>query len=387
MRILIFSGTSSGDCRFDLFEALAKRHEVTVISPSFDRHSGFKFESFMEKNGLRRLRPFQLCTKSIMANMVPYLVDSIHKAASLNKFDIIHILRPNPINFAGILAKRLHQIPIVLDFNDLDSLVMKEEGHSLWAQSIMRAFERYFPKEAEHIIVCSSALRDYLVQLGVDEKKITWVPNGVNTSRFYPEKTSINLKRKMGLKKYVVTYLGNLNQPDLVEPLINAMKIIDQKREDVSCLIVGNGTHRTRLMTLSEEYGLTGSVTFTGRVSSVAKYLWITDVSIAYLPDKAFAKYASNVKLFEYMAAATAPIVSDIGDLPYYVDYGKAGVVVKANNTNKLAKAILDLLGNDEKRQEISTKAQQYAATRYDWNLLSQKVEKVYQKVVSNTRS
>lgn len=315
-------------------------------------------------------------------NMVPYILDSLLKIQSLNSFDVIHVLKPNPINISGIYAKHLKKIPLVLDFNDLDSLVMRAENHPIWEMGIMKLCEKYYPKEADHILVCSSALKTYLLESGISEEKISWIPNGVFSSKFLKTINKIDVKQKLGLKKYVITYLGNLNQQGMVEPLLKAFKNIIIKREDVSCLIVGEGLYRRKLMDTSIKLGLEDSVKFTGRVPSIVEYLLVTDISIAYMPEKEFSKYASNVKLFEYLAAGTTPIVSRVGDLPFYIGYGEAGVVVENKNVSQLTKAILQLLEDDEKRKIFSKKAQEYAVEKYDWNLLSLKVERIYNKIL-----
>lgn len=384
MKILLFAQvTSSGDCRFKLFEELAKKNnDVYVISPSFDRHSEFKLEKFEERNGLKYIRPFQFRTTNLALNMAPYLLDSSLKAISIREFDIVHMLRPSPLNIAGLLAKYFHGKPLVLDYNDLDSLVMEDERHPVWTVNMIKRAERSFPKMADHIVVCSSALKAYIGNLGISEEKVTWIPNGVDSSKFTSKGSDI--KEKLNLKKWVITYLGNLNQKALAEPLIRAMSLIKKGNKEVSCLIIGDGKCKEDLMALARELGLRHDIIFTGRVPTVQEYLSITDISVAYFPNRPFLKYSSNVKLFEYMASGTVPVVSDIGDLPYYVDFGKAGVIVDSQNIPKFVETVLSLLDDEARMEKIKDNAQRFVRENYDWSILAKKMQATYEQVLQS---
>ena len=98
-------------------------------------------------------------------------------------------------------------------------------------------------------------------------------------------------------------------------------------------------------------------VVFTGRVphEDVSKFLSISDIGFACFPRELHYMAASNLKVFEYMAAGVPPLVSSVGDSPYYVDYGNAGMIVDFDVEN-VSKTITDLLQDEKKRKRLSEK-------------------------------
>lgn len=384
MNILVYSPfTSGGTCRLKIFEHLSKLgHEVSVVLPSLDRHSNFKLETTTQANGLNFIRPHQFKTNSLELSMIPYIAESLNKSIFLKNYDVVHILKPSPLTVMGYLQKHIHKVPLALDLDDLDSLVMEEEGHSKLRIKMVEMLEKYLPKYATHISVSSTALRDRLVNMGIPSKKISWISNGVDTSQFKRKRDYSHLKKKFKLKKYVVTYVGNLNKIYQVEPLIKAMKKVVRANKNISCLIVGDGKFKQYLIDLSLRQGLSKDIIFTGRVSSINEYLAISDITTAYFPDKPSIQYASNVKLFEYMASGSVPIVGAVGDLPFYVDYGNAGVVVETDNINKFAEAILELINDDNKRKKMAEYAQKHVKENYDWSVIANKVGLIYRDII-----
>lgn len=355
-------------------------HEVIIVLPSWDRYSNFIQEITSEYEGVKLIRPPQLRIKQLELSRFSYVFSSILNSFQ-NDSDIIHILKTTPLTINGIVSKYMHKIPLVLDVDDLDHAVMEEIGYSKFKVKLAKFLEKTVPKCSDHIIVSSSFLKTHLsVITKLPSDNFTWIPNGVKVSQFKIEEDCSYLKEKYHLKENVVVYVGSLGKKYQVQPLIEAMVKVIKENENISCLIIGDGVYKNYFEKMVADLALTKNTVFTGRVpySEVPKYLRVSDIGIAYFPDTISIRAASNVKVFEYMAAGVVPIVSDVGDLPKYVDMGRAGEVIEQRNTGKLSNAISSLIEDSERREAMAKHAQEFVERNFDWSVLARKLEHVY---------
>src|SRR5690625_7710982 len=66
-------------------------------------------------------------------------------------------------------------------------------------------------KGATKVFTITNALREEMIARGVDEQKITVLPNGVDTSRFTPIPRDEQLAREVGVVgKTVIGYVGSI---------------------------------------------------------------------------------------------------------------------------------------------------------------------------------
>jgi glycosyltransferase involved in cell wall biosynthesis len=125
------------------------------------------------------------------------------------------------------------------------------------------------------------------------------------------------------------------------------------------------------------------SVRFVGKIPHdlMPQFLSVGDIGFACFPDSEYLHYVSNIKVFEYMAAGIPAIVSPTGDLPYYVDYGHAGIISQSDE-NCLSGELISLLRDNKKRKRLGAYSKQYV-TNFDWQVLTQKLIEVYNSTLA----
>jgi glycosyltransferase involved in cell wall biosynthesis len=381
MKICMFSpftSHSAGTQRLRAFgrEFIKKGHDVIIVLPSIDRHSKFQVETSTEIDGIRLFRSRQLHLRRLEANMLSYIPTAALHSLSL-KSDVLHVEKATPIAFPGYLNKCINHTPLVQDIEDLDHEVMMHENHPPSRVFITKLCERIIPDCSNHIVTCSTFLKNMYLHWGVPEDKLTIVPQGVNVAN-YEVKPDFSLKSKYNLKEHVVVYLGALNNCVQVAPLINAMKLVAANRKDTSLLIIGDGKARHSYEQLVSELDLTKQVSFAGFVPEKEKpqLLSISDVGFMCFPPS-LPPAGGATKVFEYMASGIPAIVNASGDLPYYTDYGKAGAI-SSLDPHSLSNTILTLLADDSKRKEMGRYAHEFVKDNFDWSVLADRLLGVY---------
>jgi glycosyltransferase involved in cell wall biosynthesis len=273
--------------------------------------------------------------------------------------------------------------PIVQDIDDLDHMEMRIEKHPKLRVWVAEQFEKLLPRFADQVITASSYLRRLYCGMGISDDRVTWIPNGVNVSEFNVS-PDYSIKAKYNLRENVIVYVGSINNEAQLLPLIKAMQSIATRRKDTSCLIIGDGLARRNLEILTHKLGISKRLLFIGKIphSDVAKFLAISDIGIAYYPSLTWVGAASNIKVFEYMAAGLPVIVSETGDLPYYVDFGAAGVIARTDAEDLLTK-LNELLEDDKIRKSLGEKARKRVKENFDWQILTPKLENIYEKLLA----
>lgn len=89
------------------------------------------------------------------------------------------------------------------------------------------------------------------------------------------------------------------------------------------------------------------------------------------------------MKVFQYMAMHTVPVVSDVGDLHSYVRDGKAGVVVTPGDSAMLAQAIVDLLRDAKRRTQLAHEAYKLATQTHSWQQRARDLRAFIEEVTS----
>lgn len=234
---------------------------------------------------------------------------------------------------------------------------------------------------ASRVITITNALRDELVSRGVDDEKITVVPNGVDVSRFIPRARNTELQSKLGLNgKTVIGYVGSLVDYEGLELLIDAAKILKQERADVAVLIVGDGAVLSQLRERVDKENLADIVTFTGRVPhhEVEDYYSIIDICPFPRLPLPVCEMVSPLKPFEAMAMEKAVIASNVAALAEIVTDGFNGILFEKGQVESLAQGLRLLLNDPELRQRLAEAGRRWVKQERDWSTLSQRVGDIY---------
>lgn len=127
-----------------------------------------------------RLFPNQSRWRRLYGVCLPWLARSAMRDVSV--FRVFQINGCHP----AILARWLYGVPYVVTYGYDYCAVLKSEGAWWPRRLLMRFRESLGVRYAAQIIVTTSALRKTLLDRGVPAQKLTWIPNGVNTTTFCP---------------------------------------------------------------------------------------------------------------------------------------------------------------------------------------------------------
>ena len=336
--------------------------EVTVIVPSADKYNNFTKEVVRQDGPIKIVQPWQPSTHSQILNLIPYLFTSL-LAGIQSRPDYIYLYKPTPISIFGIMLKFLFHVPLSLDLDDLGSEVMHAENQNVFLTKLVEMSEKISLRFSTNFVVTSTYLQQ-IVSTRYPLKPILLLPNGVDIDLYdYRKETPLRPN---------VYYFGMINRLSLIEPLLNAAPEILRNIPDAKFTIIGGGKELESAQKIVTKLGISNSVIFTGMtgILGALPYTQFGDIGICYQPDIKTVRAASNMKVFQYMAMSTVPVVSKVGDLPNYLNNETAGNSVLAGRDDLLTKTITGLLVDTETRRNKALVARNLAETTYSWNAL-----------------
>jgi glycosyltransferase involved in cell wall biosynthesis len=214
-------------------------------------------------------------------------------------------------------------------------------------------------------------------------RKTRVVPCGVDTKMF-PSRgdvSAVNKKYHLTDKK-VVLYSGKITSIKGVDVFLRAA----QKIKDAIFVVMGDGEEIGVMKKFVSEHKL-DNVVFTGYFGSEQRSLMAAMYRRAdVLAVPSTVSEGIPLSALEAMSSGTPVVASNIGGIPTVVKNMRNGILVKPKSASALVEGINKLLGNPKLSERFAAKARQDAHEKYDWRVITRKMEKYYEVAYERSR-
>ena len=280
----------------------------------------------------------------------------------------------------GVQAAR-GRLPWLLEVNaPLAEERARHSGLSLRAPA--RLSERRLWRGADAVLPVTAVLADMIREEGVPPSRIHVVPNGVD-ERFSAAGDGAAVREKHGLQDaFVLGFTGFVRDWHGVEGALRWLP----RRANAALLLVGDGPHVAALRGEAEALGVADRLIVTGTVQREAVPAHIAAFDVALQP--AATRYASPLKLQEYMAMGRAILACDQPNIREVVADGESAVLFPPGDEPAMH-AGLDRLSADEAlRTRLGTGARETVARRnLTWDGNAQRVVAIAEALIEGGRA
>jgi 1,2-diacylglycerol 3-alpha-glucosyltransferase len=208
-----------------------------------------------------------------------------HARQTLSTMDVAHVHHPFLSGSLALRYCRPYGIPIVFTNHtryDLYAHAYLPLLPDAVSETMLNAYMPNFCRSCDLVIAPSAGMRDIMEKMGV-ESHVEVVPNGVNIEPFLSATEPID-RAEFGFKNddVILTYVGRLGPEKNLPFLLRSFAGTAQAYENVSLLIVGDGSERDNLQDRVRNMGLTEKVHFTGLVEyqNLPRYLASVDAFV-----------------------------------------------------------------------------------------------------------
>jgi glycosyltransferase involved in cell wall biosynthesis len=287
---------------------------------------------------------------------------------------------------AGITCKKDLKRPFVFHLHSV------EEGRVGDGSPTVKSLERLAAKTAEVVITVSYAMRDQLISLGYEERKIRVIYNGVDEQKYDPSKVAEEevreLREKLGVgADPMILFVGRLSWVKGADTLVRAMPLILSEVPSAKLVLLGKGEQEKMLRDLIRQLGVEKSViTEFQYVSERERILHYAAADVAVFPSKyePFGIVATEAMSMGKPVVVGAKGVSGFREQVIHSGPERCGAHVNPDDPYDIAKFTVELLKDEKLRRELGRNARKRVLEKFTFDLAADNTLMVYEQVLQN---
>ncbi|TRZ81078.1 glycosyltransferase family 4 protein [bacterium] len=363
-------------------------HDVFIFAPRYSKTD-------KENNKLFRYKSFRIHKKLGPLRSIPFPHSpKLKKQIKELNLDIIHSHHPYLLGKTAQKYARELNIPLILS---LHTPYYQYLGHLIGnfgeaIDGLLLEIVSKYANKCNAIIVPTNTVKESLNK-GNIIPPIYALPSGINLDMF-KNIDKKNAKKKLNIdeSKIILLTVGRLSYEKNIDFLIEAFyetnkilggrdKNLDGRNnchKNIKFIIVGGGSQRIKLQSISKSLGLKNIIIFAGKIpyNELPLYYNASDIFLySSLID------TQGLTLCEAMASGLPIVSTDQAMGPQsLIKNDKIGYLVKPN-IKVFSQRIIKLINSKEKREKFGENAK-IEAKKYDRKILAKKLEKIYMTLV-----
>lgn len=344
-------------------------HEVTVFTAATPKDHELSFDFNVER--LPAIFRFG------NAPLTPSLINK------LRGFDIIHLHYPYIFGAElTLVASRSFATPLVLNYhNDLLA--------SDWRSPLFKCYgavnQRLILSQATRLVATSDdyARHSRFAKTAPNRAEVVALPNGVDCRHFRPAAARpLAFMASLGIPSGVpvILFVGGLDRAHYfkgVDVLLSALESV----KNAHVIIVGDGDLRA-IYERQAETASPGRIHFVGKLSSDDLVLSYQSATVTVLPSTTQGE-AFGMVLIESLACGTPVIASDLPGVRTVVDDQRDGWHIPPKDVAALANTLRNAVSDTNRAKEMGLRGREKVKAHYDWSIIGDKLEHLYQKVLN----
>lgn len=381
--IAYFNPKHGGDVSvcYNLSKQLAmKGHDVTILTSNW----GFDAEAEYVKN-IENSHVHVICCKMIVKWSLFIYSPDIQRwlKDNIEGFDIIHMhnFRSYQNNIVAAYARN-YNIPYIIQAHGsvlpfIGNSNLKKLYDIVWGNRLL--------KNAARIIAVSKTEKIQYEYMGIADKRIDIIPNGIDVSEFEILPKRGEFREKMGIApdEKLILYLGRLHKSKGIAFLLDGFANLSKQNKNIKLVIAGPNSgfldilvEKVRNLNLGERVIIPGPLFGTEKLEA--------------LIDADVLAYLGQIEIFglvpfEAIMCGTPVIVTDNCGCGEIMREQNCGNMVTYGDVEGLVMMITDILNDPVNAKRKVIQGQEYIRTQISWEKNVAKFEDVYVNCLLNT--
>jgi glycosyltransferase involved in cell wall biosynthesis len=324
-----------------------------------------------ERHGLSVLHPRYPVIPKLGMTLAPFLLYAAAASTlgrllrSGHRFDLIDAHYFYPDGVAAVLLGRRFGLPVSITGRGTDLNLIAR-------YAVPRRMINWAAERAACLITVSQALKQVLVEIGVEAKRVHVLRNGVDLGLFRPGDRE-TARRRLGVSPPVVASIGHLIPRKGHDLVIRALAELPE----ATLVIAGEGPDGPALRALAGNLGVSERVRFLGQVAHerMAEIYGAADVLVLASDREGWP----NV-LLEAMACGTPVAASDLWGMPEIVTSPAAGRLIPERTPGAVARTLRALIDDPPERAQTRAHAEGFA-----WDEVAARQMALYRRVIASS--
>ncbi len=352
MRILVISAPFP-QYSFVLDETLRLSNEgvevhVARYSPTISRNANFHvgdvnvhslsmrsafLPTLISINAMIKTSPRAILSPRVVASTVPFSRFIANLVRKYN-IDIIHAHFAYPEGLAGLLARRMVNVPFILTLHGYDILTEPSIKYGVRLEKRCDALVRKVFNQVDKVFVASEHVYKAAISAGCPQQHLILLPNGVDVGRFNPNLDGSRVRKSLGVADRPVVFTLRWHEPkNGIEYLIRAVPHVLREVPEAVFVIGSDGPLMSYHKSLAENLGVDNHVIFAGRIprKDLPFYYAASDFFVIPSVVEAFGLVTA-----EAMACGKPVVGTNVGGIPEIIVNGVNGFLIEPKSPEKI---------------------------------------------------
>ncbi len=244
--------------------------------------------------------------------------------------------------------------------------------------------QEYNRQHVTHFIAITEKAKEALTKEGVNQKKISVIPAGMDCNRFKPTVKTATNKFGVSDEATKILFVGRLTPEKGLFDLLKAFALMIKSHQNIELLVAGSGTPnmRRQIKGLVESLKIQNTVKFLGSIgySDMAEIHNLADIFCLPSIETNFWAEQFGYALVEAMACEKPVVSTFTGSIPEVVKNGVTGILVEQKSPVALRSAIEELLLNKEKREQFGKNGRVWVLETFEANKVAKQLATLYER-------
>lgn len=247
--------------------------------------------------------------------------------------------------------------------------------------------EAFVARHADHVFTLGAAMKRNLIDAGVDESKISILPNGIG-EKFLEEpvpRVQARTQLELDSEAFYVGTVSSLVPYEGLSTVVRAVAELAKQHKELRLLIVGDGTDRENLISLAKKLGIAERCVFPGRIPREKSHLYHAALNAFVVPriDSTVTRSVTPLKPVEAMASNVPVLASDLPALQELITDGENGHLIAPGDVAEWAENIEKLILNPEVAERMGKSGREFVLANRTWEQNARSIVEVYERVIS----
>ena len=176
---------------------------------------------------------------------------------------------------------------------------------------------------------------------------------------------------------FTIGAIGRLSPEKGFSILLDAVKEVAEMHPEVRLVILGDGDERSALEARIKRLGIEQRVLMPGYVRNAGRFLPLFRVfALSSLTE------GLPIVILEAMQAGVPIVATRVGGVPDVLENGKAGILVDARSSKKLAEGIRILMSDATSTKRMADIAKDLVRTKYSAVAMGEKYNEIYEDLM-----
>ena len=246
---------------------------------------------------------------------------------------------PLTVGVAASLIRSLRRIPLVYDIQDMWPDTLRATGmlNNSRLLKLINQICNWVYRRADRIAVLSPGFKNLLVERNVPESKIDIIYNWADEKSLTSPLGDLhpNFPKASYFK---IVFAGNIGKAQALDTVLDAAKILQNRKSKVCFVIVGGGVDVSRLELYAKNLSLDNLVFLPPiPMSEVGRVLVAADVLMVHLKKDPLFEITIPSKTQAYMAVGKPLLMAVNGDAADLVRQSNCGLIAESENPQSIA--------------------------------------------------